>query len=161
MDAERGQRAGRRLCRILAPTRRRGAGKSIVRPVHLDVKQRAQFLGIHHALHLFERALVAALVTDADDDAPLVTGGEHTHGGIGAERQWLLAEHLLAGRRRGQHLFFVNAVGRRQYDGVDGAVREDVAVSIGQLQRHGVGERADGGRIDIDGANQIDPIAVI
>ena len=124
------------------------------------MKQRPQLGRVHHALHLFERALVAALVADTEDDAPVVARGEHAPGRIGAERQRFFAEHLLAGRRGGQHLFLVQTMGGGQNDGVDGAVPQNLVVSIGQLQGHFIGKRADGVRIDVDGADQIDPVAV-
>ena len=51
MHAQRGQGSRRRLLRVLAPTRGHVLGEVVVRPVALDMDQRAEIAALEMGLH--------------------------------------------------------------------------------------------------------------
>jgi hypothetical protein len=75
------------------------------------------------------------------------------------QRQWLFAEHLLAGRGAGDHLGRMQRMRRRQQHRLDGAIAEHGLQIVGQLKIMARAEALRGADLRLDGAD--DPDAIV
>ena len=109
---------------------------------------------------VLHRRLEAPLVPDAEHDAGLLACVDHALRACGGQRQRLLAEHLLPGRDRFEHLRLVLAVRRRDDHRLDGTVRKNLVQRRGEPQAVLAREVCDGGRGHVYGVRDADVLAV-
>ena len=101
--------------------------------IGLDLQDPTESAGIDIGEKLGHRRLEAALVAHAEHE-PRVPAQADQALGIGFRQgQRLLAEHVFAGGRAEADLLVVEGMRRRQDDGVDGGVAED----LGEIGRQG------------------------
>ena len=141
VDAEPGDRAGRALDTVGAPELWRIAERARHREVRLGVEDRAEVTALHPALERAGRAVPAPVLPDREHHACLGAG---IHRGLRARTgqcEGLLAEDVLAGRCRRDHLVSMGRVRRGQDDRVDAVVCEHrfVGVVLGRAVFFGEG----------------------
>ena len=92
--------------------------------------------------HRAMRRGVAQMVVRAHDDAAFAAVRDHRARVGEGQRQRLLAQHVLARARRGEHLIAMQLVGGRDVDGVDAGVGDEGSeVGAGAPNRVLGGER--------------------
>ena len=104
-----------------------------------------------------QRGPEAAIMPDGEYEAGGVAGGEHGLRVVAAERQRLLAKHLLAGSGGGDHLVLVQGMRRREQDRVDVRVLEHGGEIVGERYHALAAEIAGALEIGLDRVRDPEP----
>ncbi len=111
----------------------RHAVRVLVAVVPLDMQELAQIARVDDALQRLHRGPEAPVVADGENDARAPARIQHRLAVRDGQRQWLLAEHVLAGLRGGDRLLAVQRVRRGEHHRLNGGV----AQQIGEVRAFG------------------------
>ena len=108
------------LAHVESPRRPRAAHRAVT--LERDRAQLAQLARLHQLAQPADHRLEPDLVCDTQHHAGVAAGGGHRNGFGQVDRQWLLAQHVLAVAGRGEHGCAVQCIGRADVDRIDRGV---------------------------------------
>ncbi len=132
--------------------------QDIVAEIRLHMQNGAEFAAVDHSLDFDHGRLETAFMTHAEDHTGMFAGDDCAFGGGPVHGEGLLAEHVLAGSRGTDDLFFMQVLGRGQKNSLDLRVVEGILIFGGQEEPFFCGKGANRLRTDLDAAHESDPV---
>src|ERR1700738_1262543 len=123
-----------------------------------DVKDRAQFAARNCVSQHAHRWPEAPVMADGESDACFAASVEHPSRIGLAQREWLIAEHLLSRGGTGDHLCGMQRMRRCQQDRADRAIREDRVQIVGQLKMMFSAKAVRSFDVGLDGTDDLQPL---
>ncbi len=158
MDAGAGHAAGRGLLERAAPCGE--PGRDLVGEIALDMQQLAQFAAVDQPDRLGDRREIALVGADAERHPGVAARPDRPRGAVLGQRQWLFAEHRLAGARGRDDLVDMPCVRGRQHHRLDRAVGQHLGKVAAGEQMLRLQELAVLRRVAADRAGKADFVAL-